>query len=74
MTCMIPPFSLASSFSTKYNQQILVGTPGMMLELHKRNMVNFKHLKVLVFDEADVMLDKQGMGTQSIRLKKYELL
>ncbi len=36
---------------------ILIATPGRLLDLHQQNAVKFKHLEVLVLDEADRMLD-----------------
>lgn len=36
---------------------ILVATPGRLLDLHNQNAVRFKQLEVLVLDEADRMLD-----------------
>ena len=36
---------------------ILVATPGRLLDLYKQNAVRFDHLEVLVLDEADRMLD-----------------
>ena len=36
---------------------ILVATPGRLLDLFNQNAVNFKQLEVLVLDEADRMLD-----------------
>ena len=36
---------------------ILVATPGRLLDLYHQNAVNFKQLEVLVLDEADRMLD-----------------
>ncbi len=36
---------------------ILVATPGRLLDLYNQNAVNFKQLEVLVLDEADRMLD-----------------
>ncbi len=36
---------------------ILVATPGRLLDLYNQNAVKFKQLKVLVLDEADRMLD-----------------
>lgn len=36
---------------------ILVATPGRLLDLHNQNAVKFKQLEVLVLDEADRMLD-----------------
>ena len=36
---------------------ILVATPGRLLDLYRQNAVNFKDLEILVFDEADRMLN-----------------
>ncbi len=36
---------------------ILVATPGRLLDLYNQGAVKFKHLEVLVLDEADRMLD-----------------
>lgn len=36
---------------------VLVATPGRLLDLYNQNAVSFKQLEVLVFDEADRMLD-----------------
>ena len=36
---------------------ILVATPGRLLDLHQQNAIKFDHLEVLVLDEADRMLD-----------------
>jgi len=36
---------------------ILVATPGRLLDLYQQNAVKFNHLEVLVLDEADRMLD-----------------
>jgi ATP-dependent RNA helicase RhlE len=36
---------------------ILVATPGRLLDLHNQNAVNFSQVEVLVLDEADRMLD-----------------
>ncbi len=36
---------------------VLVATPGRLLDLYRQNAVNFKQLEVLVLDEADRMLD-----------------
>lgn len=52
------------------NAHILVGTPGTLLELERRRLIGLSSIKVFVLDEADVMLDKQGMGLQSMRLRK----
>ena len=36
---------------------ILVATPGRLLDLYNQNAVKFSHLEVLILDEADRMLD-----------------
>ena len=36
---------------------VLVATPGRLLDLYNQNAVNFKTLEILVLDEADRMLD-----------------
>jgi len=36
---------------------ILVATPGRLLDLYSQNAVRFDHLEVLILDEADRMLD-----------------
>ncbi|ODV73502.1 ATP-dependent RNA helicase DBP5 [Cyberlindnera jadinii NRRL Y-1542] len=51
--------------------QILVGTPGTLLDLIRRKQVSTSHVKVFVLDEADNMLDQQGMGDQCVRVKKF---
>lgn len=37
--------------------QVLVATPGRLLELIMKNLIDLSHLKTLVLDEADRMLD-----------------
>ena len=37
--------------------QVIVGTPGRILDLMSRRILNFEHLRVAVLDEADRMLD-----------------
>lgn len=56
--------------NTQFNEQILVGTPGTLLDLIKRRRVNMSKIKVFVLDEADNMLDAQGLGAQCVRVKK----
>jgi ATP-dependent RNA helicase DDX19/DBP5 len=54
----------------KIEAQIVVGTPGTVLDLMRRKQLPFEHLKVLVLDEADNMLDQQGLGEQCLRVKQ----
>lgn len=50
---------------------IVVGTPGTVMDLLKRRALDPRNVNVFVLDEADNMLDLQGMGEQSLRVKKY---
>ena len=50
--------------------QVVVGTPGTTMDLIRRRLLNPTHIKVLVLDEADNMLDQQGLGDQCIRVKQ----
>ena len=48
---------------------VVVGTPGTVMDLVRRKAFNTSGLKVLVIDEADNMLDQQGLGEQCVRVK-----
>ena len=48
---------------------IVVGTPGTVMDLVRRRQFDVSQLKVLVIDEADNMLDQQGLGEQCVRVK-----
>ncbi|KAK4241305.1 hypothetical protein C8A03DRAFT_30524 [Achaetomium macrosporum] len=54
---------------TGVRASIVVGTPGTVVDLIRRRQFDVSQLKVLVIDEADNMLDQQGMGEQSLRVK-----
>ncbi|CAH1764921.1 322_t:CDS:2 [Entrophospora sp. SA101] len=49
--------------------QLIVGTPGTVFDLLKKHSIERKYFKIFVLDEADNMLDQQGLGDQSIRIK-----
>ncbi|KAK5683416.1 RNA helicase required for poly(A+) mRNA export [Elasticomyces elasticus] len=49
--------------------QIVVGTPGTTMDMMKRKTFDTRALRVLTLDEADNMLDMQGMGEQCQRVK-----
>jgi ATP-dependent RNA helicase DDX19/DBP5 len=50
--------------------QIIVGTPGTVNDMIKRRQLDTRQIKVLTLDEADNMLDLQGMGDQCKRVKQ----
>lgn len=50
---------------------VIVGTPGTVMDIIRRKQLDATTLKVLVLDEADNMLDQQGLGDQCLRVKKY---
>ncbi|QIW96450.1 hypothetical protein AMS68_001968 [Peltaster fructicola] len=49
--------------------QVIVGTPGTVNDMIKRRQLDTRSIKVLTLDEADNMLDLQGMGDQCKRTK-----
>ncbi|KFO81840.1 ATP-dependent RNA helicase DDX25, partial [Cuculus canorus] len=56
---------------TALEEQIVIGTPGTMLDwCFKRGLVDMKKIKVFVLDEADIMIDMQGLSYQSIRIQR----
>ncbi|KAI9332895.1 P-loop containing nucleoside triphosphate hydrolase protein [Zopfochytrium polystomum] len=71
--------SVTSAFAIKdsvergsaINAHIVVGTPGTVTDLIKRRQLDPRNVKIFVLDEADNMLDQQGLGDQSIRVKTF---
>ncbi|KAK3360138.1 P-loop containing nucleoside triphosphate hydrolase protein [Lasiosphaeria hispida] len=57
------------SRETGVKSSVVVGTPGTVIDLIKRRQFDVSQLKVLVIDEADNMLDMQGLGEQCSRVK-----
>ncbi|KAG4441973.1 RNA helicase required for poly(A+) mRNA export [Cadophora sp. M221] len=55
--------------NTKVNAMVIVGTPGTAMDLIKRRQLDVSNMKVLCLDEADNMLDQQGLGDQCLRVK-----
>lgn len=54
----------------KVMAHIVVGTPGKVMDMIRRRELDTKSLKVFVLDEADNMLDQQGLGDQCSRIKR----
>jgi ATP-dependent RNA helicase DDX19/DBP5 len=59
----------AAARSRKIEASVIVGTPGTTMDMIRKRSMDVKQLKVLVLDEADNMLDQQGLGDQCIRVK-----
>ncbi|KAK3945988.1 P-loop containing nucleoside triphosphate hydrolase protein [Diplogelasinospora grovesii] len=57
------------SRETGVKASVVVGTPGTVIDLIRRRQFDVSQLKVLVIDEADNMLDQQGLGEQCVRVK-----
>lgn len=53
----------------RYEGQVVVGTPGTVMDMIRKRLLNPQNLKVMVLDEADNMLDQQGLGDQCKRVK-----
>ena len=56
----------------KVEGQIVVGTPGTVMDLLRRRLIDSRGIKILVLDEADNMLDQQGLGDQCTKVKVYD--
>ncbi|TGO16638.1 hypothetical protein BPAE_0484g00030 [Botrytis paeoniae] len=55
--------------NAKVNAMVIVGTPGTVMDLIKRRSIDASQMKILCLDEADNMLDQQGLGDQCMRVK-----
>jgi ATP-dependent RNA helicase DDX19/DBP5 len=56
---------------TRLECSVVVGTPGTVIDLVKRRILSTRGIKILVLDEADNMLDLQGLGDQCVRVKAF---
>lgn len=59
----------ATKRGERVDAHLVVGTPGKMFDLIKTRALDASAVRVFVLDEADNMLDQQGLGEQSIRVK-----
>lgn len=55
----------------KYTGQVLVGTAGTVSDGFKRRYIDASGVKILTLDEADNMLDLDGMGNECLRIKRF---
>ena len=76
MGSFVPGLNVSAAIPVEQSQrgqkaegQVVVGTPGTAMDMIKRRLLNPAHIKTLVLDEADNMLDQQGMGEQCMRVK-----
>jgi hypothetical protein len=60
--------------SGRIKAHIVVGTPGTMTDLMRKRIIDVADIKVFVLDEADNMLDQDGLGDQTLRVKKYDFV
>ncbi|KAE9375494.1 ATP-dependent RNA helicase-like protein dbp5 [Stipitochalara longipes BDJ] len=56
--------------NAKLQAMVVVGTPGTVMDLIKRRQFDVSNMKVMCLDEADNMLDQQGLGDQCLRVKQ----
>jgi ATP-dependent RNA helicase DDX19/DBP5 len=61
----------AAARGRKVEASVVVGTPGTVMDMIRKRSMDARQIKVLVLDEADNMLDQQGLGDQCIRVKAY---
>ena len=54
----------------KVEGQVVVGTPGTAMDLIKRRQFDVSKCRTLCLDEADNMLDQQGLGDQCLRVRQ----
>ncbi|CAL9737744.1 ATP-dependent RNA helicase Dbp5p [Monosporozyma servazzii] len=68
-TQLIVPDSFEKN--TNISAHVVVGTPGTVSDLIRRKLLKMDCIKIFVLDEADNMIDKQGLGDQCIRVKRF---
>lgn len=69
----IPPLAVPQGMLL--GEQIVIGTPGTMLDwCFKRRVVDVRKITLFVLDEADIMIDTQGLSYQSIRVQRWVFL
>eukprot|EP00301_Raphidiophrys_heterophryoidea_P023396 c7302_g1_i2.p1 GENE.c7302_g1_i2~~c7302_g1_i2.p1 ORF type:complete len:469 (+),score=143.67 c7302_g1_i2:39-1445(+) len=64
-TVAIPEASLPNQI---LRQHLVFGTPGRVLTLLQKRLLSFDSIRVCAVDEADMMVDAQGLGDQTLRI------
>eukprot|EP00020_Sapocribrum_chincoteaguense_P001421 CAMPEP_0170747764 /NCGR_PEP_ID=MMETSP0437-20130122/9494_1 /TAXON_ID=0 /ORGANISM="Sexangularia sp." /LENGTH=467 /DNA_ID=CAMNT_0011086559 /DNA_START=84 /DNA_END=1487 /DNA_ORIENTATION=+ len=70
-TKLAPPCLVVkdAAIPPKIQAQIVIGTAGKLLDVIQRRALDPKTVKILVLDEADVMMDTQGQGEQTRKIR-----
>lgn len=51
--------------------QVIIATPGRILDLMDKNVANMDHCKILVLDEADKLLSQDFKGMLDHVISRY---
>lgn len=62
--------AIPGSSKTVITAQVVVGTPGTLIAKTRGKELNMKRVQIFVADEADQMIDKQGHGENTMKLRK----
>jgi ATP-dependent RNA helicase DDX19/DBP5 len=54
----------------RISAHIVIGTPGKVVDLLRKRQLDPSVIKIFVLDEADQMVSQQGMGDQTVRIRK----
>lgn len=62
--------ALRNKAASSISEEVVVGSPGTILNLVESGKLDYKKIKLVVLDEADILLNKDMMGTQTFRILK----
>lgn len=54
-----------------FTVQVIIATPGRILDLMDKNVANMEHCKILVLDEADKLLSQDFKGMLDHVISRY---
>ena len=66
-----PRWTERASRRDKIVDQVVIGTPGKVLGWMREKQLNCAGMKILVFDEADQMMDTDGHRVDSLKIMKH---